>query len=256
LLKTAIKRLVLSIQFFTVIPIRKEIKSKNYDYGKLMAFLPLIGLVLGIILFFIYNLLKNYFSPVVSSVLIIIFYVFLSGGLHIDGLGDTFDGIFSNRTKDRILEIMKDSRMGTNGILAIFFILILNIILLSELMIENNFFIILFPVAGRTAGLICSSISVYARTNGGLGKNFVEYCNFQELIIGLFFHFLINFLLFHNDFILALISISFPIIFAFLITKYFSNKINGVTGDIIGAIIEISQTFYIFISYLYIFNLR
>lgn len=252
-IKSLLKRIILSIQFFTTIPINIELKVEDKDFGKTMSILPFIGLFIGAILYCLYSLLSLYLPVYISVTLIFMFYVLLTGGLHIDGLGDTFDGVFSNRPKERVLEIMKDSRMGTNGIIAIFFVFILDIFLLKELVSINTLSIILFPVVGRTSGLICSAISNYARSNGGLGKNFVEYCTFKELILGLFFYFIL-FFIFLNDKFLILSTAS--IVSAFFLTRFFSKKIDGVTGDIIGAVIELSQTIFLILFYLYLKDLR
>ncbi|MEN8904326.1 MAG: adenosylcobinamide-GDP ribazoletransferase, partial [Clostridiales bacterium] len=160
--------------------------------------------------------------------------------------------IFSNRSKEKVLEIMKDSRIGTYGVLSLVLIIFLNISIIKELLILNSAFIIVFPIVGRSSGLLCSSLSNYARNdNTSLGKNFVVYCSFRELLIGLFFYFLFFFILLKKEmFLLSIV----PLFVAFLLTKYFSKKIGGITGDIIGAVIELSQTFYLISSYIYFKN--
>ncbi|WP_281178931.1 adenosylcobinamide-GDP ribazoletransferase [endosymbiont 'TC1' of Trimyema compressum] len=116
----------MSLQFLTKIPIPIRIKFNETDFGKCAMLSPLVGVILGTILALIYYLFSFLFPPLIVGFICLIIYVFLTGGLHLDGLGDTFDGVFSYREKDKIIEIMKDSRLGTNGLLAILFILILD----------------------------------------------------------------------------------------------------------------------------------
>ena len=75
------------------------------------------------------------FNPYITAVLVLASEVILTGGLHIDGLGDSFDGLYSYRDKEKILEIMKDSRLGTNGLLAIVIVFLLKVGFLNSLLV-------------------------------------------------------------------------------------------------------------------------
>lgn len=233
-----IKRLVLMLQFLTTIPIKISLDATEEDYGKGLAFAPIIGLVIGIIL-----ALTNYFAAFIftasiNSIIIIIEYILLTGGLHLDGLGDTFDGLFSNKSKERMLEIMKDSRLGTNAVLAVISVILLYYGFLSQIPSEHMCAVlVLFPVAGRSATLIGASVSNYAR-NTGLGKSFVDYCGIKQMILGLFF----SVLIFGIAYSLCGVALCVVSIAAALITvKFLSGKIDGVTGDILGAVCELNQ---------------
>jgi len=96
----SIKRFIIMLQFFTTIPIKQNIKSDVEDYGKGLVFAPLVGLIIGIILTGVYYGLERFFSAQVIFVFIIIAYIILTGGIHLDGLADTFDGLFSGKSKD------------------------------------------------------------------------------------------------------------------------------------------------------------
>lgn len=233
-----IKRLVLMLQFLTTIPIKITLDVSEEDYGEGLAFAPIIGLVIGGILAVTNYFTVSIFPTSINSIIIIIEYILLTGGLHLDGLGDTFDGLFSNRPKERILEIMKDSRLGTNAVLAIVSVLLLYYGFLSQIPPEYMpVVLVLFPVAGRMATLIGAAVSNYARNNG-LGKSFVDYCGLKQLALGVFFSIII-FGIAYSFYGVGLCILS--IAAALITVRFLSSKIDGVTGDILGAICELNQ---------------
>lgn len=241
-----IKRFVIMVQFFTSIPIPININCDEKDYGKGLIYAPLVGLILGFLLFLAYNLLSLFLSTNIVAVFLIIGYIVLTGGLHLDGLGDTFDGLYSNRPKEKILEIMRDSRVGTNAVLALISIILLNYVMLTELSIMAEV-VLLFPVAGRIGSLMGAGISVYARKNEGLGKSFIDHCKKKEMFLGS----IISFVIFGAVLGIRGVLISFIVmISACLITKMFTTKIGGATGDILGAVCELNQTVFLLLMYL------
>lgn len=241
-----LKRFVIMIQFFTSIPIPINMDCDEKDYGKGLIFAPLVGLILGCILFFVYIVLSLFLPTTIIAALLIIGYIILTGGLHLDGLGDTFDGLFSNRPKDRILEIMRDSRVGTNAVLALISIILLDYVLLTELNIVAEV-LLLFPIAGRIGSLMGAGISVYARKNEGLGKSFIDHCGKKEMLFGG----IISLVIFGLVLGLKGALISFALmITACLITKIFTVKIGGATGDILGAVCELNQTVFLMLMYI------
>ena len=127
----------------TRIPIKADI-GFDEEFHKSIVYFPLVGFVIGLISFLIGILALKIFDPFVTSILIVAGEVILTGGLHIDGLGDTFDAIYSNRDKERMLEIMKDSRLGTNSLLAILFLVLIKIGLLNSLISANLMCLIIF----------------------------------------------------------------------------------------------------------------
>jgi adenosylcobinamide-GDP ribazoletransferase len=243
-----LRRFALMLQFLTTIPLPVRLDAGEEDYGKGLVFAPLVGLVLGLILSGVYSVLRFISPALVTSVLTVIAYIVLTGGLHLDGLGDTFDGLFSNRSRERMLEIMRDSRIGTNGVLAIVSVLLLNISLLSAVETGRAAAVLMMmPVAGRTACLIGSGISAYARSGEGLGKSFIDYCRTREIIWGLLLHFII-FLVVEGPFGLLLSII--PVATAFLLIWFLTRKIGGATGDILGAVCELNQTLFLIAIFL------
>jgi adenosylcobinamide-GDP ribazoletransferase len=240
------------IQFLTAIPIPCKIDCDEEDCGKGLIFAPVIGMLLGGILTAFFCILKLFFSLNVVSAFMQVIYILLTGGLHLDGLGDTFDGLFSNRPKERMLEIMRDSRIGTNALLGVVCIILLNYSLLNAMPVSSlPWVLLLFPVAGRAGTLIGAGLSVYAREGEGLGKSFVHHCTIKEVFTGILIYFPFFFWVLGIGGLLMAFLTSLT---AIIIVKFFSGKINGVTGDVLGAVCELNQTVFLVIIYLY-FNL-
>lgn len=246
-----LKRLLLMLQFLTTIPLPIQLDVNEEDYGKGLIFAPVVGLILGGILAGAYYLLSFFFPALVTSVITLIIYILLTGGIHLDGLGDSFDGLFSNRPKERILEIMRDSRVGSNAVLAVVCVLILEVALLSSM--DQQVIIgvlILMPVAGRIGSLVGAGFSVYARSGEGLGKSFIECCGVKEVLIGT----LIYAAIFYA--IKGAFGVAFsilPFLTALFLVKILSRKIGGATGDILGAVCELNQCLFLIAIYLFRF---
>lgn len=243
-----IKRFILMVQFLTTLPIRVELEVTSEDFGKGLVFAPVVGLVLGGLLAGMAYLFGMLFPSYVMAVLIVITYVLLTGGLHLDGLGDTFDGLFSNRPRERILEIMRDSRVGTNAVLAIVMILLLDVSLIAVFDKDVLFkILILMPVAGRIGSLVSAGVSTYARSGDGLGKSFIDICGTREIAVGMLpylaiFYFVAG--------IPGLVAAIVPPLSAYVLIKLFSRKIGGATGDLLGAVCELNQMIFLLIAYI------
>ena len=239
----ALKRLVLMLQFFTRIPLNIQITANSSDFGKGLVFAPFVGLVIGAVLTIAAYGLLFIFPKVMVSAIVLVLYMAITGGIHLDGLGDTFDGIFSNRPKERILEIMRDSRVGTNAVLAVAGVLLLDFTALTQ--INEEYFLrilLLMPMAGRAGSLVGAAVSRYARLGEGLGKSFIDFCGKKELIWGLVIYSVISLLTI--DLKLWIIMLV-PPLSALLTVKYFSSKVGGATGDILGAVCELNQCVFL-----------
>ena len=244
------KSFLMMLTFLTRIPIKINGELNDEHFKRGIIFMPTVGIIIGLLMGAIFYL-GNYFDILVISLTMWLIYIWITGGLHIDGLGDTFDGVFSNRKKEEIFEIMKDSRMGTFGTLAIFSVFASNIILSANVAI---IVIVITPIIGRSCALMACSISDYAKENG-IGKNFVDYCGTKELVISLlypiFVIFAIYFLKIDIKWVKAMVvSIIATLIIATGIVKYIKGKIGGMTGDTIGCMVETTQTIFLFASYM------
>lgn len=237
------KSFLLMITFFTRIPVSYPYDYREEDFVKGIKLLPLVGLILGVLLY-MPTLLEGYIHRPILMILIWTLYLFLTGGLHLDGLADTFDGIFSYRSREEMLEIMKDSRIGTFGVISILWLLVLNLCL--SYYIDNRFLLIL-PIVGRSSALFAASISQYARPEGGMGGAFIENCGTKEGFVGIIGSLIVGFLWYGGSIAIPLIGVFATVV---LLTRGMEKKLGGMTGDTIGAVIEISQVAFMFYCYI------
>ncbi|AKL94464.1 cobalamin synthase CobS [Clostridium aceticum] len=232
-------RFILTLQFLSRITIAKDLPYDE-DFKKGVIYFPLVGLVLGGILAVAYKGLAYGLHTTMASILVIALYVALTGGLHLDGLGDTFDGFYSSRPRERILEIMKDSRLGTNGVIVIIFGLLIKIFGLAEVLPTKGLAaLILMPVMGRLAIVYGSYNVSYARKEG-LGNIFIDKITKQEIIIATVITAFCAVLDKNSLFFIPILWL-----FSYLFKKYSEKIIGGMTGDTSGALCELTEILYI-----------
>lgn len=234
------KNFVLLLQFFTRIPIKKNYQYDNESYGKNTYLLPLVGLIIGLFIYFSDFLLKYLVLPKeIHGLLLIFLWIILTGALHLDGLADTVDGIFSYRPKEKILEIMRDPHIGTNGVISLILIIIFKFYLYTN---SDISIIFLSFIVGRLTIIMSASFGNYAR-NKGMALAIIEYNNRFSFIKSLIITLIIFSFWRKNMFFLFL-----TLGLSFFIHKKVIKKIGGITGDTLGFLCEISEVIFIFFT--------
>ena len=242
------KSFILNLQFLTRIPIGDNIQYDQEEISKGTFWFPLIGLIVGLLCFGVYYIASQLFFGFFPVLCCIVANVVITGALHIDGLADTCDGIFSTRSKDRMLEIMKDSRIGTNGVIAIAFDLLFRITLISQMSIKQAALsIILAPVISRTMLVGLIYFSKYARANGGMGSIFMNKKYKINTYIGVGIGLAISIIAMGKY---GLYVFMICIIMNIFYKTYIDGKIGGMTGDTLGAANELTEiVFFIVIVF-------
>jgi adenosylcobinamide-GDP ribazoletransferase len=230
-----IKQLIILIQFMTRIPVFVNVEYDEEKLGKSIKYFPLVGAIIGIFLYGI-NILagKITVNRQIAAMIIIIAEIFITGLIHIDGLADTADGLFSYAEKEKILEIMKDSRVGTNGAVALILYFMTKVILLSEIRPE---YIILYPVISRLSTSINAGLGEYARKNG-MSNEIIAKNGKKEAVISIIITMILSFIILKAK---GLIILIFAILFILLLMKGVKRKIGGITGDTMGASLELTS---------------
>lgn len=127
-----------AFQFLTRLPVKAEIDFSPDLLKRSASYYPLVGVVIGIIVWGFAALTSMVLPPLPCAILTLVVWVWLTGGLHLDGWMDAADALFSYRSRERMLEIMKDSRVGAMGVIACVLLLMLKASLLYTVLVERN----------------------------------------------------------------------------------------------------------------------
>lgn len=226
-----------ALRFLTIIPIPGMPPMSEASIARAIPFFPLAGAVIGVLLVMIGLIANTFWGVPIHAVIIVIAWGILTAGLHLDGVSDTFDAVMSWRPRERKLEIMKDSRVGAMGAIALIAILVLKIAFIGVAGAGWVQAIILAPVLGRWADIYGIFWFPPAR-EGGLGRNFQSQVQ-------------------HADFAVAtVITLSLVMLIAgiqgliaffvvwggtHLIAWWWTKDLGGLTGDTYGALCEIAE---------------
>lgn len=232
---------ITGLQFLTRIPIVSLSEWSEESFGRSVKFFPIIGSIIGALLFgFVYSVQHLWGSVVpihVMAIGVIILEVFITGGLHCDGLMDTIDGVLSGRPREQMLEIMKDSRVGAFGAMAFSLLMLVKYSLIMDIQsMVLPLALLIMPIVGRMAVVIGITLYPYARANG-LGKVFYKCSHHKTLYIAGLTTLLLLVPLGKTAIVSAVVGIVMTLIFC----QYVSEKLGGLTGDVYGAIIELTE---------------
>ncbi len=248
-----IRIFLVQVQFLTKFPVPSFFEFREDDLAKGVIFTPLIGVLLGMFPAAAYYFLSGAGLVQMAAVSAIVLQIIVTGALHLDGLADTADGFFSYRNKDRILEIMKDSRIGTNGAISLIVILMMKYSLLVSLSPGNAVIcLVAAPAAARMTIAWCAGVSSYARSENGMGKIMVERTGWRAIVITTIITSAVIFALFRFSLIILPVAILLSAAgFALLFSFYSFKKIGGMTGDVIGAVIELTEVLILILFILF-----
>lgn len=234
-----IKGLILSIQFFTRIPINLTVDFNEKNIRYCIFFMPLVGAIIGGLGGITYYFIAPH-NKLIASFLTLLITIILTGGLHIDGLADTFDGFLANKEREKTLEIMKDSRIGAFGVLSI----VLHLLFMFVLIMSIEKLPLAIILSFSNSRLISSIIISYKKPAkvGGLGNLFHKSNPKNLITISTTIYFLI--LIFIDVKYLIPLGINYAL--AEIISHISYKKIDGLTGDVYGTIIELGVAISLF----------
>ena len=229
--------IIAAFQFLTIFPTLIKRMFTSQEMGRAVGWFPLVGVVLGFILFGVNSSARLIFPQTVAAALTISAWIALTRFFHLDGFMDTLDGLFGGWTPERRLEIMKDSRMGAFGTIGGILVLLTQYAALSSI---SNLFaaLLLATTLGRWASPLVIYAFPYAREDG-LGIEMKRNVGMKEtilatLITGLTAWFTFGWLGFALMLGAAIIAI--------LISLYTLRLIPGLTGDIYGTVTTTIET--------------
>lgn len=233
------------LKFLTLLPVPEKWVGSEHELSKSVLYFPLVGLVLGGLTGLLWMVCDSRVHPAALSVMIIAFTTLLSGGLHADGLADTADAFFSSKPRDRMLEIMKDPHLGTMGVLALIFTMLLKVTLMYALLTKDEsvfLSLVLLMMLSRSTLVWGMFMSPYVRTSG-LGLSFWD--EGREVFFKVLLLTSLLTMVVYGFKGLGLVAVI--LLISFIFSRLCHAKLSGATGDTLGAQLELSECVILFV---------
>ncbi|HTX36803.1 MAG TPA: adenosylcobinamide-GDP ribazoletransferase [Bryobacteraceae bacterium] len=238
-----IRQFLLALGFLTRLPAGK-LACTAEDIGRASRWFPLVGGLLGAIDIALLRLLGPFFPALLTAVLIVAADAFLTGAMHFDGLADTADGFGAGRTREDVLRIMRDHAIGSYGACALFLAITLKIAAIGAMIGSARAMpaLLLAPALGRWSAVFSSALAGYARpAQDDLPRSVGSPARFigrTELIVASALAIALALPLAPWRGAAAL-ALALAAMAAW--TRWCGGRIGGVTGDTLGAGIEITE---------------
>jgi adenosylcobinamide-GDP ribazoletransferase len=226
----------IALKFLTVFPGPEPKEMKDSLFGRSLAYFPLVGLLLGGVLFGLYYGLMYILPEQLVTILTLLALAIMTGAHHLDGLADTFDGITGSKPRERRLEIMSDSRTGAIGVVAVIFLVIIKYVALLSA-IDPLTALLLMTVLSRWVVVCAIFFFPYAK-QAGMGLLFKQGVRWYTLVIATILSLTISLVLLQWWGIILTIAL---LLVVTGIAIFFNRRLGGLTGDCYGAIIELSE---------------
>jgi len=224
----------ISLGFLTVFRVRVEPIPDMGEVARSAWAFPLVGALLGIILVCARSLIGGHFPPMISAILLVGLWTVLTGGLHLDGWTDCWDAVAAATTPERRYEILKDSRMGTFGGLALILLVAVKISTLAGPDLPLSI-LLLCPVIGRGA-MVCAAYEIRPPAQG-MGNSFVRSLDRSTVNRAA----LIAFVPALIAGLSGLAGVAAAYIGALIFRRFAESRLNMVNGDVMGAMCELSE---------------
>jgi len=229
----SVRRLILAIQFLTRLPTPQVKDFRNDDLSRSAVYYPLVGMIIGALLALPLYLLDG--RPWLAGALALLLWVWVTGALHLDGLGDVADAFgAAHRDPQRFLEVLKDPHMGVFGVVTLVMQLLLKLALLGELATSPLWYgIVLVPAWARWGTLWWSRL-LPSLHGAGMAERFSWQLSLRSLWLWAL--------------LLAAITafVAWPLLLALLLVPlvafYWRRRLGGISGDCLGASVEVTES--------------
>ena len=229
----SVRRLILAIQFLTRLPTPQVKDFRAEDLSRSAVYYPLVGAIIGALLALPLYLLDG--RPWLAAVLALLLWVWVTGALHLDGLGDVADAFgAAHRDPQRFLEVLKDPHMGVFGVVTLVMQLLLKLVLLSELAASPPWYgIVLVPAWARWGTLWWSRL-LPSLHGAGMAERFSWQLSLRSVWLWAL--------------LLAALTVfvAWPLLLALLlvplVARYWRHRLGGISGDCLGASVEVTES--------------
>ncbi|MFA9289786.1 MAG: adenosylcobinamide-GDP ribazoletransferase [Solirubrobacteraceae bacterium] len=258
-MKEEIKIFFTALMFYTRIPCPKNIDHSEEYINKATRYFPLIGWVVGAISFLAFCLGNYLFGSSIGILFSLIAGVLTTGAFHEDGLADFFDGFGGGWTKEKILDIMKDSRVGAYGAISLVFLFGIKFLALNKLLIKADDLVILFLVfisyhsLARLTAINIAFILPYSKLDQESKAKPISKKHSYVEIIGAYLFGVLPLIILASLNLMFLLSLLPLMILVYYMKNYFNKWINGYTGDCLGAVEQMAECICL-LSFLFVWK--
>jgi adenosylcobinamide-GDP ribazoletransferase len=234
---------LVALAFLTIVPIRFREMPSAEAVARSRFWYPVVGLLLGALLGGWTFLVLQFATPMVSAFLVLVVWVGSTGALHLDGLCDLCDGLFGGKTSEERLRIMKDPHLGTFGVVGVVLLLLGKYAMLSELLLRRTadapWLIAVAVLDGRSTVGVMAVFTRYPRAEG-TGKALIQATNLWSVVLNIWLATLVV-LAFPIANLATVSAIGIACIVLASLAGLCAWRLGGVTGDCLGAGIELAE---------------
>lgn len=237
--------LLIALQFLTRFPVKSRTEWDEKNTALSILYYPLVGLIIGFVLWFSAVLLDG-IVPMIGAVVVLILWVLITGGLHLDGLADSADAWAGGYAdKQRSLDIMKDPAAGPFAVVVLVLLLLVKYITLVTIIENHQFWLLcIAPILGRLSVIVLFITTPYVREQG-LGSKMAEHLERKFCYSVLIFTLILAAILMPAMMFLIILSIIFVVLY--FLRYLMMQRLQGMTGDTIGASVEIIEAVSLFV---------
>lgn len=233
-----VSSLILAVRFLTVVPVPGREADAREGLGRAAWWFPVVGLALGIVLAGADRALQAVVPPLLAAVLVLAIWKAVTGAIHLDGLADCLDGL-GGHDRARRLAIMQDSRIGVFGAVGLMFYLLIAFVGLAEMpTAARDRLLLVAPLVGRLAPLVIAPRFRPAKPDDGSGAAFLRALSPWAGLVHLAAVAVLSAWLL-GPWGPAMMLTSLIVVFIW--TACLAERFGGITGDVLGSVIELSE---------------
>ena len=239
-MKAVVTGVAVAFQFLTIVPPLLRRPLAPDELGRSVAFFPLVGLLIGLLLFGLHRVLSSIFPDLLAAAMLLGVWILCSGALHFDGLLDTVDGLLGGRDAEDRMRILRDARVGSFAVAAGATVLLLKFAAIGS--IEAAGALVVAPVAGRWLTSMAVVLCSYARP-AGLGRDMKDNAGWPQAAGATAIAAVtVGFLAPSVGIAATAATVVLACMSAWILVRFTLSRIPGLTGDIYGALCEVGET--------------
>jgi adenosylcobinamide-GDP ribazoletransferase len=236
--RTELRALTAAVTLLTRLPLGKRVVVDEHDVARSLAWLPLVGVALGGAVALAARLVEGRLDDGPAAVLIVAAWALATGAIHLDGLADSADSLGAHDREQR-LAVMRDPRLGSFGVLALVFVILLKVTLVAAVLARgHHLWLLAIPAVARAAASAVSATLPYARESGTGAAMIGGGSRLERLAVALATAIVVALACARLRGLLAVGAVA---LVAIVVARLAQRRIGGLTGDVLGATIELSE---------------